>query len=80
MMINKALCYIRDNLDMREKEILIMRYGLGNTEAYTQREVAKKLGISRSSLLRTDVPGSSSALSQLHSQHTDQCLPLLNDQ
>jgi RNA polymerase sporulation-specific sigma factor len=54
MMINKALCYIRDNLDMREKEILIMRYGLGNTEAYTQREVAKKLGISRSYVSRIE--------------------------
>lgn len=54
MMINKALCYIRDNLDMREKEILIMRYGLGNTEAYTQREVAKRLGISRSYVSRIE--------------------------
>lgn len=54
IMINKALCYIRDNLDMREKEILIMRYGLGNTEAYTQREVAKKLGISRSYVSRIE--------------------------
>lgn len=54
MMINKALSYIRDYLDAREKEILIMRYGLGNTEAYTQREVAEKLGISRSYVSRIE--------------------------
>lgn len=54
MMINKALSYIRDYLDTREKEILIMRYGLGNTEAYTQREVAERLGISRSYVSRIE--------------------------
>lgn len=54
MMINKALSYIRDYLDAREKEILIMRYGLGNTEAYTQREVAERLGISRSYVSRIE--------------------------
>ena len=54
IMITKALSYIRDNLDNREKEILIMRYGLGNTEAYTQREVAERLGISRSYVSRIE--------------------------
>lgn len=52
--INKALEYIRDNLDDREKEIIIMRYGLGNTKAYTQREVADKLDISRSYVSRIE--------------------------
>lgn len=52
--ISKAIRYIKENLDDREKEILIMRYGLGNTEAYTQREVAKKLGISRSYVSRIE--------------------------
>lgn len=52
--INKALNFIKNNLDDREKEILIMRYGLGNTEAYTQREVANKLGISRSYVSRIE--------------------------
>lgn len=52
--INKALAYIRDNLDEREKTILIMRFGLGDTEAYTQREVAEKLGISRSYVSRIE--------------------------
>ena len=52
--INKALNYIRENLDEREKQILIMRYGLGNTPAYPQREVARKLGISRSYVSRIE--------------------------
>ena len=52
--INKALEYIRNNLDDREKEIIVMRYGLGNTKAYTQREVADKLDISRSYVSRIE--------------------------
>ena len=52
--INKAITYIRDNLDEREKQILVMRYGLGNTCAYPQREVARMLGISRSYVSRIE--------------------------
>ena len=52
--INKALNYIKNNLDDREKQILIMRYGLGNTRAYAQREVAEKLAISRSYVSRIE--------------------------
>ena len=52
--INKAITYIRDNLDEREKQILVMRYGLGNTCAYPQREVARILGISRSYVSRIE--------------------------
>lgn len=52
--INKALKYIKNNLDQREKQIIIMRYGLGNTKAYTQREVASILGISRSYVSRIE--------------------------
>ena len=54
MMINKALKFIKYNLDERERQILIMRYGLGNTKAYTQREVAGILGISRSYVSRIE--------------------------
>ena len=53
-MISKSLEYIKNNLDEREKEIIIMRYGLGNTKAYTQREVADKLNISRSYVSRIE--------------------------
>ena len=52
--INKALAYVRDNLDDREKQIISMRYGLGNTRAYTQREIAQKLDISRSYVSRIE--------------------------
>lgn len=54
MKITKALEYIRDQLDEREKKIIIMRYGLGNTRNYTQREVADILGISRSYVSRIE--------------------------
>ncbi len=40
--------------DDREKEIIVMRYGLYNTGAYTQREIAKNLGISRSYVSRIE--------------------------
>ena len=52
--INKALNFVKNNLDDREKQILIMRYGLGNTQAYPQREVARMLGISRSYVSRIE--------------------------
>ena len=39
---------IETALDGREKEIIKLRYGLGGYKELTQREVAKKLGISRS--------------------------------
>ncbi len=54
MKINKALAFIKNHLDERERQILIMRYGLGNTKAYTQREVASILGISRSYVSRIE--------------------------
>ena len=54
MKINKALDYIKYYLDDREKQIIIMRYGLGNTKVYTQREVAQILGISRSYVSRIE--------------------------
>jgi RNA polymerase sporulation-specific sigma factor len=52
--INKALTYIKEHLSDREKQIIIMRYGLGGTQAYAQREVAEKLGISRSYVSRIE--------------------------
>ena len=41
-------------LEPREKETLIMRYGLNNTKKYTQKEIAKKLNISRSYVSRLE--------------------------
>ncbi len=45
---------LKQNLSNREYQILCMRYGLNNTPALTQMEVAKKLGISRSYISRLE--------------------------
>ena len=45
---------LKTSLSKREYKILCMRYGLNNTPALTQREVAKKLGISRSYISRLE--------------------------
>ena len=42
------------NLDSRDKEIMIMRYGLYNTKEYTQKEVADRLSISQSYISRIE--------------------------
>ena len=41
-------------LNEREKDIIIKRYGLNNTDEITQKEIAKKLGISRSYVSRIE--------------------------
>jgi len=43
-----------DNLNERDKKIMIMRYGLYNTQEYTQKEVAELLGISQSYISRIE--------------------------
>lgn len=43
-----------NNLDERDREIMIMRYGLFNTKEYTQKEVADLLGISQSYISRIE--------------------------
>lgn len=45
---------IKQCLTPREYEILVLRYGIGGRVSYTQREVAKKLGISRSYISRIE--------------------------
>lgn len=45
---------LKSQLTKREYQILCMRYGLGETPALTQREVAVKLGISRSYISRIE--------------------------
>ena len=41
-------------LNEREKEIIIKRYGLNDSDEYTQKEIAKNLGISRSYVSRIE--------------------------
>ena len=45
---------INTRLDTREREIVILRYGLSASPPVTQREVAKRLGISRSYVSRLE--------------------------
>lgn len=54
MKTEKLYEYIEDIKDERKKKILIMRYGLYDTKPYTQREIAKLLGISRSYVSRIE--------------------------
>ena len=46
--------YINEVLDEREREIIILRYGIGGQKAYTQKETAEKCGISRSYVSRIE--------------------------
>ena len=52
--IARALRYIKNELNERERQIITLRYGLGNRPSVTQREVAQKLGISRSYVSRIE--------------------------
>ena len=42
------------NLNERERTIMELRFGIGNTEEYTQKEVADMLGISQSYISRLE--------------------------
>ena len=50
--ILKLYQHVESKLSTRERLVLKMRYGLYNEEEYTQREIAKLLGISRSYVSR----------------------------
>ena len=45
---------IKNELDDRERKIIILRYGLIDGKCYTQREIAKKMKISRSYVSRIE--------------------------
>ena len=46
--------YIREVLSPREEQIILLRYGIGGRSPLPQREVAKRLGISRSYVSRIE--------------------------
>jgi len=50
----KLYQHVESKLSTRERLVLKMRYGLYNEEEYTQREIAKLLGISRSYVSRIE--------------------------
>jgi RNA polymerase sporulation-specific sigma factor len=54
IMTGRALDCIKTVLTLRERQIIIMRYGLFGTDELTQREIAEKLGISRSYVSRIE--------------------------
>ena len=63
IMSERALKCIKTVLTLRERQIIVMRYGLCGTQELTQREIAEKLGISRSYVSRIE----KSALEKLKS-------------
>lgn len=50
----RAMALIRTRLDPRERQVITMRFGLNGRAALTQREIAGKLGISRSYVSRIE--------------------------
>lgn len=51
---HKLYQFLQSQLPARERQILTLRYGLYGTVPLTQREVAKRLGISRSYVSRIE--------------------------
>ena len=65
--VKKLYEAIEKKLAPREKKVLQMRYGLGDGEPVTQREIAKMLNISRSYVSRIETK----ALGKLKSEIGD---------
>ena len=51
---DKALRYIETKLTERERQIIIMRYGLCGVPEQTQKQISEKIGISRSYVSRIE--------------------------
>lgn len=51
---SKALTLVETILDERERQIIVLRYGLYGHKALTQREISQSLGISRSYVSRIE--------------------------
>lgn len=67
--IEKLMKCIENILLPIERQIIILRYGLGYTKPITQREVAEKLGISRSYVSRLE----SKAIEKLREAFDETC-------
>ncbi len=52
--VKKLYSFLDDTLSTREKQIIILRYGLYTEKEVTQREIANMLGISRSYVSRIE--------------------------
>lgn len=51
---DRAMALVRTRLDARERQVITLRFGLGGAPTMTQREIAQKLGISRSYVSRIE--------------------------
>jgi RNA polymerase sporulation-specific sigma factor len=51
---DRALTLVRTRLDTRERQVITLRFGLNGAPALTQKEVADRLGISRSYVSRIE--------------------------
>ena len=54
IMTDRMMHLVDSILTPRERQIVMMRYGIGGIEAQTQREIAQSLGISRSYVSRIE--------------------------
>lgn len=54
MQVKQLYKNIKNELDDREKEVIVLRYGLVDGHMMTQREIAKRLNISRSYVSRIE--------------------------
>lgn len=52
--IKKLLVYMKESLTERERQILMMRYGLGGRKELTQNDIGEMFGISRSYVSRIE--------------------------
>ena len=50
----RALHFVNTCLDERERQVIVMRFGIGLPSPLTQRDIAQKLGISRSYVSRIE--------------------------
>ena len=50
----RLYCYLDSELKEQEKQVLLLRYGLGGKAEYTQKQVAARIGISRSYVSRIE--------------------------
>ncbi len=69
--IQKLYEKVENELSIREKLVLKMRYGLYSGEEYTQREIASQLGISRSYVSRIE----KSAVEKLRKNFQEEAAP-----
>jgi len=54
LLAERALSYINTILTARERQVIVLRYGLSGKKSKTQKETASLLGISRSYVSRIE--------------------------